>query len=158
MRAFLAELFAPFHVHEGGDGIGKVGFGIIERGCPLRLDDILPAMLRRKNICSKEFVTIQYDHTVQGGHVLGPVQGVGRVQSVATLTRVLPGSKKGVGLSQGLFDVQRDQAGGLVALRAASTETMLDAAGRLVRDEPLRLKFEDLRGRVRSAVALGDRR
>ena len=63
-----------------------------------------------------------------------------------------------IGLSQGLFDVQRDQAGGLVALRAATTETMLDAAGRLVRDEPLRLKFEDLRGRVRSAVALGDRR
>ncbi len=60
-------------------------------------------MLRRKNICSTEFVSIQYDHTVQGGHVLGPLQGPGRVQSVSSLTKVMPGSKKGVGLSQGMF-------------------------------------------------------
>jgi len=71
--------------------------------CPARLDETLVALLKRKNICSTEFVTIQYDHTVQGGHVLGPVQGKGRVQSVATLTKVVPGSKKGVGLSQALF-------------------------------------------------------
>ncbi|NMB79391.1 MAG: phosphoribosylformylglycinamidine synthase [Methanomicrobiales archaeon] len=71
--------------------------------CPDRLDAALKAMLQRKNICSKEFITIQYDHTVQGGHVLGPVQGAGRVQAMASLTKVLPGSKKGVGLSQGMF-------------------------------------------------------
>jgi phosphoribosylformylglycinamidine synthase subunit PurSL len=71
--------------------------------CPERLDDTLKAMLRRKNICSKEFISIQYDHTVQGGHVLGPVQGRGRVQAMATLTKVVPGSKRGVGLSQGMF-------------------------------------------------------
>jgi phosphoribosylformylglycinamidine synthase len=71
--------------------------------CPERLDDLLLAMLRRKNICSKEFISTQYDHTVQGGHVLGPVQGSGRVQAPATLTKIVPGSVKGVGLSQGLF-------------------------------------------------------
>ena len=71
--------------------------------CPDRLDATLIAMLQRKNICSKEFISIQYDHTVQGGHVLGPVQGKGRVQAMATLTKVVPGSKKGVGLSQGMF-------------------------------------------------------
>ncbi len=71
--------------------------------CPARLDETLAAMLGRKNICSTEFVTVQYDHTVQGGHVLGPVQGKGRVQSVATLTKVVSGSKKAVGLSQALF-------------------------------------------------------
>ncbi len=71
--------------------------------CPERLDAALKAMLQRKNICSKEYITVQYDHTVQGGHVLGPVQGAGRVQSMATLTKVVPGSKKGVGLSQGMF-------------------------------------------------------
>ncbi len=60
-------------------------------------------MLQRKNICSKEFISVQYDHTVQGGHVLGPVQGKGRVQAMATLTKVVPGSGKGVGLSQGMF-------------------------------------------------------
>ncbi|WP_067072596.1 phosphoribosylformylglycinamidine synthase subunit PurL [Methanoculleus horonobensis] len=71
--------------------------------CPDRLDDLLLAMLKRKNICSKEFISTRYDHTVQGGHVLGPVQGAGRVQTTATLTKVVPGSMKGVGLSQGLF-------------------------------------------------------
>ncbi len=71
--------------------------------CPEQLDLILKEMLARKNICSKEFISIQYDHTVQGGHVLGPVQGQGRVQGMATLMKVVPGSKKGVGLSQGIF-------------------------------------------------------
>ncbi len=71
--------------------------------CPERLDATLLAMLQRKNLCSKEFISIQYDHTVQGGHVLGPLQGAGRVQADATLTRVVLDSKKGVGLSQGLF-------------------------------------------------------
>ncbi|ABS54990.1 Phosphoribosylformylglycinamidine synthase [Methanoregula boonei 6A8] len=71
--------------------------------CPDQLGDTLAAMIGRRNICSTEFVTIQYDHTVQGGHVLGPVQGKGRVQSVATLTKVVPGSKRAVGLSQALF-------------------------------------------------------
>ena len=71
--------------------------------CPDRLDATMRSMLGRKNLCSKEFITIQYDHTVKGGHVLGPVQGKGRVQSDASLTKVVPGSKKGVGLSQGLF-------------------------------------------------------
>lgn len=71
--------------------------------CPDRLDATIRSMLGRKNLCSKEFISLQYDHTVQGGHVLGPVQGRGRVQSDATLTKVVPGSKKGVGLSQALF-------------------------------------------------------
>jgi phosphoribosylformylglycinamidine synthase len=74
-----------------------------DAACPERLDSTLIAMLKRKNLCSHEFISIQYDHTVQGGHVLGPVQGKGRVQSAASLTKVLPGSGKGVGLSQGLF-------------------------------------------------------
>ena len=71
--------------------------------CPVSLRETLVTMLGRRNICSTEFVTIQYDHTVQGGHVLGPVQGKGRVQSVATLTKAVLGSGKGVGLSQALF-------------------------------------------------------
>lgn len=71
--------------------------------CPENLGDTLKTMLQRKNICSKEFISIQYDHTVQGGHILGPVQGIGRVQGMATLTKVVVSSKKGVGLSQSLF-------------------------------------------------------
>jgi len=71
--------------------------------CPARLDKTLLALLQQKNLCSTEFISIQYDHTVQGGHVLGPVQGRGRVQAPGSLTKVVPGSDKGVGLSQGLF-------------------------------------------------------
>ena len=66
-----------------------------DASCPARLEETLVTLLKRKNICSTELVTTQYDHTVQGGHVLGPVQGKGRVQSVATLTKIVPGSKKG---------------------------------------------------------------
>jgi phosphoribosylformylglycinamidine synthase len=81
----------------------KKNFPEPDSSCPERLDATMLSMLQRKNLCSKEFISIQYDHTVQGGHVLGPVQGAGRVQAAATLTKVVPGSKKGVGLSQGLF-------------------------------------------------------
>jgi len=58
-----------------------------------------------------------------------------------------------MGLTQGLFDVHHDIAGGVFAARAATSESMLDAAGRLVKDEPLRIRFEDLRGRIRAAQA-----
>src|SRR5512137_383227 len=71
--------------------------------CATRLDQTILSMLQRQNICSKQVVSTQDDHTVQGGHVLGPVQGKGRVQAPATLTRVVLDSEKGVGLSQGIF-------------------------------------------------------
>jgi phosphoribosylformylglycinamidine synthase len=71
--------------------------------CPQRLDQSLLSMIQRKNICSTEYISTQYDHTVQGGHVLGPVQGKGRVQAGTTLTKVVLESPKGVGLSQGIF-------------------------------------------------------
>jgi hypothetical protein len=63
-----------------------------------------------------------------------------------------------MGLSQGIFDVQRDIAGNVYAARAATAEGMLDAAGALVRDEPVRMKFDEMRGRVRAAMAGGVRR
>ncbi len=58
-----------------------------------------------------------------------------------------------IGLTQGLFDLQRDSSGALVAARADTSETLLDpASGRPVRDEPLRLKLADLDRRIRSAL------
>ncbi|MBM3749065.1 MAG: hypothetical protein FJW34_25135 [Acidobacteria bacterium] len=60
-----------------------------------------------------------------------------------------------MGFSQGLFDVHRDIAGGAFAARMATSEAMLDNLGRLVRDEPLRIRFEELRSRVRAAAARG---
>ncbi len=60
-----------------------------------------------------------------------------------------------IGLSQGVFDVQQDQGGQLIAARAATSETMLDEAGRPVRDEPVRMRLQDLRGRLSAAMARG---
>lgn len=63
-----------------------------------------------------------------------------------------------MGLSQGVFDVHRDIAGGVFAARSASTETMLDAEGRPVRDEAVRIRFDDLRGRIQALTARGAQR
>ena len=89
--------------------------------CPNRLDQTILSMLKRKNICSKEFISIQYDHTVQGGHVLGPVQGKGRVQAPASLTKVVLDSEKGVGLSQGIFPMYSEIDPYLMAAAAIDT-------------------------------------
>ncbi len=62
----------------------------------------LESMLGRLNICSKEFISSQYDHNVQGSAVLGPLQGKGRVYAEATISKPVLSSEKGVVLSQGL--------------------------------------------------------
>ena len=60
-------------------------------------------MMGRLNIASKEFISSQYDHNVQGSAVLGPLQGKGRVYADASITKPVLTSEKGVVLSQGLF-------------------------------------------------------
>jgi hypothetical protein len=61
-----------------------------------------------------------------------------------------------IGLSQGLFKVQRDANGEIMARRAASTETMLDpASGRSVGDEALTFHLSDLHQRVSAAISAG---
>ncbi|MDD1699278.1 MAG: AIR synthase related protein [Methanoregula sp.] len=92
-----------------------------ETECPAQLDQTILSMLQRKNICSKEFISTQYDHTVQGGHVLGPVQGTGRVQATASLTKVVLDSEKGVGLSQGIFPLYSEIDPYLMAAAAIDT-------------------------------------
>ncbi|GFY79868.1 phosphoribosylformylglycinamidine synthase subunit PurL [Trichonephila inaurata madagascariensis] len=61
----------------------------------------LKEMLSRPNICSKEFIVVQYDHEVQGSSVLKPLQGKGRVCSEAIVSRPVLSSNKGVVKSQG---------------------------------------------------------
>ncbi len=58
---------------------------------------------------------------MQGGHVLGPVQGKGRVQAPATLTKVVLDSEKGVGLSQGIFPLYSEIDPYLMAAAAIDT-------------------------------------
>lgn len=73
-----------------------------ERNNTEELTDTFHKLLRRNNICSYEFISKQYDHNVQGGAVIGPVQGKGRVNGYASLTRPILDSKKGVICSQGI--------------------------------------------------------
>ncbi len=61
----------------------------------------LKEMLSRPNICSKEFIVVQYDHEVQGSSVLKPLQGKGRECSEAIVSRPILSSNKGVVKSQG---------------------------------------------------------
>lgn len=65
-------------------------------------------LLSRKSIASFEFISSQYDHDVQGGSVLKPLIGKGRVNSESSVIRPLPKLKKGFALSQGYFPSYSD--------------------------------------------------
>ncbi|MCX6735257.1 MAG: AIR synthase-related protein [Candidatus Peregrinibacteria bacterium] len=69
---------------------------------PSDLTQTLTEMLARPNICSYEDISTQYDHNVQGGTIVKPLQGKGRVNGVASVTKPLPESNRGVICSQGL--------------------------------------------------------
>lgn len=70
---------------------------------PENLSQTLNEMLSRLNICSKEFVSVQYDHEVQGSSVLKPLQGKGRVNAEAGVVRPSLESGKGVAVSHALY-------------------------------------------------------
>ncbi len=55
------------------------------------------------NIAGYSFISQQYDHQVQGFSVLKPLQGRGRINADATVSRPVLFSEKGVVLSQGLY-------------------------------------------------------
>lgn len=63
----------------------------------------LLSMLQRLNITSYSFISQQYDHVVQAGLVLAPLQGRGRVNAETSVFRPVLTSAKGVILSQGLY-------------------------------------------------------
>ncbi|MBI5753654.1 phosphoribosylformylglycinamidine synthase [Candidatus Peregrinibacteria bacterium] len=69
---------------------------------PADLTQTLLNVLARPNICSYEFISTQYDHNVQGGTIIKPLQGRGRVNGVASVTKPFPESTRGVICSQGL--------------------------------------------------------
>ena len=66
------------------------------------LTESLYSMLGRYNIASTEFISNQYDHEVQGGSVIKSLQGRGRVNGDATITRPVLSSRKGIVISQGI--------------------------------------------------------
>lgn len=67
------------------------------------LEDDFLKMIGRLNIAGYDFLSAQYDHTVQGTAVTYPVQGKGRVNTEVTVVRPLLKSQKGLVLSQGYF-------------------------------------------------------
>ena len=63
----------------------------------------LKKILSSWNVCSKEWVIRQYDHEVQGGSVLKPLQGVDNDgPGDACITRPVLGSNKGIIISNGM--------------------------------------------------------
>lgn len=67
------------------------------------LTKVFSRMIGRLNISGYEFLSTQYDHTVQGTAVTSPIQGKGRVNAEAGVVRPLYDSDKGLALSQGMF-------------------------------------------------------
>ncbi|MCW1949325.1 MAG: AIR synthase-related protein [Candidatus Shapirobacteria bacterium] len=59
--------------------------------------------LKDLNLTGFEFLSSQYDHEVQGGSVLKPLQGRGRVNSETSVFRPVLISKKAVALSSSLY-------------------------------------------------------
>lgn len=68
----------------------------------------LQQIMGRLNIASWEFISMQYDHEVQGGSVIKPLQGRGRVNGDATVQRPVLSTRKGIVTSQGINPTYSD--------------------------------------------------
>ena len=71
---------------------------------PKDVNQLLLTLLSRPNICSKEWITRQYDHEVQGGSVIKPLVGLHHnIPSDASVSRPVLSSTKGLAFSQALL-------------------------------------------------------
>jgi phosphoribosylformylglycinamidine synthase len=71
---------------------------------PKDYNELIKDIISRPNICSKEWVTRQYDHEVQGTSVIKPLVGKGRdVNSDASVIRPVLTSEKGLAFTQSLL-------------------------------------------------------
>jgi hypothetical protein len=60
-----------------------------------------------------------------------------------------------MGMTQGLFVIERTPAGDVLATRAAAGEQMLDGAGHAVRDEALSMPWAELKSQVMKNLTAG---
>lgn len=61
-----------------------------------------------------------------------------------------------IGLTQGLFDLTRDAAGAVTAVRSASSNSMLDpVSGKVVTDREIRMQLPDLSMRIAATLGNG---
>jgi len=71
---------------------------------PNDYNQLLKDVLARPNICSREWISRQYDHEVQGTSVIKPLVGAERdMNSDASVIRPVLGSTKGLAFSQALL-------------------------------------------------------
>lgn len=68
----------------------------------LTLDEAIALLLADRNIFGQEFIAKQYDHEVQGGSVLKPLQGKGKVLANATVIRPVLTTNKGLAQAMSL--------------------------------------------------------
>ncbi len=98
----------------------------VAKSAPARVGDLtktLHALLAAFNQADPSFIVNQYDHEVQSGSVLKPLQGKGRVMAEATVTRPLLSSDRAVALSQALYPTYTDIDP--YAMAAASIDTAI---------------------------------
>ncbi len=70
---------------------------------PEKHGSVLKSMLARPNICSRNWIAIQYDHEVQGGSVIKPLVGKRRdMASDAAVVRPILDSDRGIAVTQAL--------------------------------------------------------
>ncbi len=98
---------------------------VVETTSPERIDvaDALLRVLADPNVASKRWIIEQYDHEVQGATAIKPLVGEGGVgPGDATVITPVPGSSRGLAISQGLATGVGDPARGgdpyLMALAA----------------------------------------
>jgi phosphoribosylformylglycinamidine synthase II len=73
-------------------------------GQPKDFEKIILDILARENICSKEWITRQYDHEVQGTSVIKPLVGINQnIPSGASVIRPVLESNRGLAFSQSLL-------------------------------------------------------
>lgn len=65
-------------------------------------NEIIGKMLESLNITSYDFISKQYDHEVQGGSVIKPIQGRGRINTDVAVVKPVLNSNRGVILSYGI--------------------------------------------------------
>lgn len=103
--------------------------------------------------------------SVPGGELNGVRQPVAGAPSFTTgddyvlfLWKGRSGVNQVMGLSQGMYSVKQDGTGNAVLLRPATTETMVDKSGTLIKDQPSMMKLSELRDHMQSLQTTGANR
>ncbi len=86
----------------------RVGSQPVSLPDSLPLGDLFRQLFSRLNLCSRAFVTTQYDYEVQGGSVLKPLVGRNQVDNFATVVRPVLDRPRGVAVSQSLYPAYGD--------------------------------------------------